>query len=64
MIVAHGSVVRCIVKLLNHMSDSEIEKFDVPTAMPYVFEFDAQLNVFSNQFKFAANIVFKLLSRC
>lgn len=40
LIVAHGNSLRGIVKELKGMTNEEIIKFNIPTAVPYVFEFD------------------------
>lgn len=43
LVVAHGNSLRGIVKHLKNLSDDEIVDLDLPTAVPYVFEFDARL---------------------
>lgn len=40
LVVAHGNSLRGIVKELRGMSNDEIIKFNIPTAVPYIFEFD------------------------
>ncbi len=45
MVVAHGNSLRGIVKTLKHMDDKEIVGFNIPTAVPYIFEFDDQMNL-------------------
>ena len=45
MIVAHGNSLRGIVKELRGMTNEEIIKFNIPTAVPYVFEFDDNMNL-------------------
>ncbi len=40
LVVAHGNSLRGIVKHLKNLSDDEIVCLDLPTAVPYVFEFD------------------------
>lgn len=42
LVVAHGNSLRGIVKELRNMSNDEIIKFNIPTATPYIFEFDDQ----------------------
>lgn len=42
LVVAHGNSLRGIVKELKGMSNEEIIKFNLPTAVPYIFEFDEQ----------------------
>lgn len=43
--VAHGTTVRSIVKVIMGLSVDAVQKFEVPTAIPYVITFDKQLNV-------------------
>lgn len=45
LVVAHGNSLRGIVKELRHMSNDDIIKFNLPTAVPYVFEFDDKLQL-------------------
>lgn len=45
MIVAHGNSLRGIVKELKGMSNDEIIKFNIPTAVPYIFEFNDNLEL-------------------
>ena len=45
MVVAHGNSLRGIVKELKHMGEDEIIKFNIPTAIPYIFEFDDKMNL-------------------
>lgn len=45
MVVAHGNSLRGIVKTLKGMSNEEIIGFNIPTAVPYIFEFDDQMNL-------------------
>ena len=44
LVVAHGNSLRGIVKNLKGISDSEIADLNIPTATPWVFEFDDRLN--------------------
>lgn len=45
LIAAHGNSLRGIVKYLRDMSEEEIIKFNIPTGIPYVFEFDDQMKL-------------------
>ena len=45
MVVAHGNSLRGIVKELKGMGEDEIIKFNIPTAIPYVFEFDDNMKL-------------------
>lgn len=44
LVVAHGNSLRAIVKYIKDISDSDIPTLNIPTAVPYVFEFDDNLN--------------------
>ncbi len=43
LVAAHGNSLRAIAKLLKNISDQDIASFNIPTAVPYVFEFDDNL---------------------
>lgn len=44
IIAAHGNTLRGLVKYIDNMSDTAIEKFDIPTGAPLVYELDAELH--------------------
>lgn len=50
LVVAHGNSLRGIIKHLKHISDEEIVKLSLPTAVPYVFEFSDELNLEKDYF--------------
>lgn len=50
LVAAHGNSLRGIVKHLKGISDSEIVKLNLPTAVPYLFEFDDELNLVRDTF--------------
>ena len=50
LVVAHGNSLRGIIKHLKHISDEEIVKLNLPTAIPYVFEFDDNMKVAGDYF--------------
>lgn len=50
LVVAHGNSLRAIVKHLKHISDEDIAELNLPTAVPYVFEFDDDLAVARDYF--------------
>ena len=50
LIAAHGNSLRAIIKYLKNMTDEEILKFNVPTGIPYVFEFDDNLKLLKDYF--------------
>lgn len=43
LVVAHGNSLRGIVKILKNISDEDIAALNLPTGVPYVFEFDDNL---------------------
>ena len=45
IVVAHGNSLRGIVKHLKHISYADISSLNIPTATPYVFEFDNDLQL-------------------
>ena len=45
LIVAHGNSIRSIIKHIENISDEDIMSVEIPTGVPYVFEFDNELNV-------------------
>lgn len=50
LVVAHGNSLRGIIKYLKHISDEDIVNLNLPTAVPYVFEFDDELSLMSDYF--------------
>jgi len=50
LIAAHGNSLRSIVKYLKNMSEAEIIAFNIPTGIPYVFEFDDDMNLVKDYF--------------
>jgi len=43
LVAAHGNSLRAVVKYLKNIDEDEILKFNIPTGIPYVFEFDDDL---------------------
>ena len=50
MVVAHGNSLRGIVKELRDMSNDEIIKFNIPTAVPYIFDFNDKMELQKHYF--------------
>ncbi len=50
LVAAHGNSLRALVMHLKNMSKDEILKFNIPTGIPYVFEFDDNLNFVKDYF--------------
>ena len=40
LIAAHGNSLRAIVKMLDNLTEDEIAKVNIPTAIPLVYELD------------------------
>lgn len=50
LVVAHGNSLRAIIKHLKQISDRNIADLNLPTAIPYVFEFDDKLKLVNDYF--------------
>ncbi|NDW10913.1 2,3-diphosphoglycerate-dependent phosphoglycerate mutase [Dysgonomonas sp. 520] len=50
LVAAHGNSLRGIIKYLKGISDEDIVSLNLPTAVPYVFEFDDDLNLVKDYF--------------
>ena len=50
IVVAHGNSLRAIVKHLSGMSEAEILKYNIPTAVPFVYEFDNDMKPLNNYY--------------
>jgi 2,3-bisphosphoglycerate-dependent phosphoglycerate mutase len=50
IVAAHGNSLRAIIKYLKNISDSEIVSLNLPTAVPYVFEFDDNIKPIKDYF--------------
>jgi 2,3-bisphosphoglycerate-dependent phosphoglycerate mutase len=50
IIAAHGNSLRALIMYLEKLSPDEILKTEVPTGKPKLYEFDADLNVLSNDY--------------
>jgi 2,3-bisphosphoglycerate-dependent phosphoglycerate mutase len=45
LIVAHGNSLRSITKYVENISDTDIPNVEIPTGMPIVYTFDAQMKL-------------------
>lgn len=45
IVVAHGNSLRGVVKHLKNISDEDIPSLNLPTGVPYIFEFDDKMNL-------------------
>jgi len=50
LVVAHGNSLRGIIKYLKNISDEDIISLNLPTAVPYVFEFDDNMKLVKDYF--------------
>lgn len=50
LVTAHGNSLRALVMHIKNMSREEILGFNIPTGIPYVFEFDDDLNFIKDYF--------------
>ena len=50
LVAAHGNSLRGIVKVLKGMDEQQILALNLPTGIPYVFEFDDQMNLQKDYF--------------
>lgn len=50
LVAAHGNSLRGIVKYLKNMGEKEIIDLNLPTGIPYIFEFDDQMNLLKDYF--------------
>jgi 2,3-bisphosphoglycerate-dependent phosphoglycerate mutase len=50
LVTAHGNSLRGIIKYLKNIPDEDIVHLNLPTAVPYVFEFDASMKLVNDYF--------------
>lgn len=50
IVAAHGNSLRGIIKYIKGISDADIVSLNLPTAVPYLFEFDDDMNLKSDRF--------------
>ena len=50
MIVAHGNSLRAIVKILKKISNKDIVNINIPTGIPYIFEFNDYFDIEKDYF--------------
>ncbi len=63
LVAAHGNSLRAVVKYLKNMSPEEILKFNIPTGIPYVFEFDKNLKLEKDYFLGDPETIKKLMDQ-
>lgn len=50
LVTAHGNSLRGIVMHLKNLSHDQVLELNIPTAVPYIFEFDDNLNLLNDYF--------------
>ena len=50
IVAAHGNSLRGIIKYLKNISNEDIISLNLPTGVPYVFEFDDNMNLIKDYF--------------
>ncbi len=61
IVSAHGNSLRGIVKYLKNISDEEITGLNLPTGIPYVFEFNPEMKLEKDYFLGDPEIIKKLM---
>ena len=61
LVAAHGNSLRWIVKALKGISDEDIVSLNLPTGVPYVFEFDDNMNLTKDYFLWDPEEIKKLM---
>ena len=61
LVAAHGNSLRGIVKILKNISNEDIVSLNLPTAVPYVFEFDDDMNLVKDYFLWDPEEIKKLM---
>lgn len=50
IICAHGNSLRALIKYMDNLSDEEVTKLEIPTAVPWVYELDKGLNTIKHYY--------------
>ena len=61
LVAAHGNSLRGIVKYLKNISNEDIVGLNLPTGIPYVFEFDDEMNLQKDYFLGNPEVIRKLM---
>ena len=63
LVSAHGNSLRALVMHLKNMSQEDILGFNIPTGIPYVFEFDNDMNLQKDYFLGDPETIKKLMEQ-
>lgn len=63
LISAHGNSLRALVMHLKNMSREEVLGFNIPTGIPYVFEFDDEMNLQKDYFLGDPEVIKQLMEQ-
>lgn len=61
LVAAHGNSLRAVIKYVKGISDADIVNLNLPTGIPYVFEFDDDLNLVKDYFLGDPEVIKKLM---
>jgi 2,3-bisphosphoglycerate-dependent phosphoglycerate mutase len=50
LVVAHGNSLRAIVKMIKGLSSEEVLKLNIPTGVPYIFQFNNKFELISDRY--------------
>tara|TARA_Y100000768_G_C23883003_1_gene636201 strand:+ start:221 stop:916 length:696 start_codon:yes stop_codon:yes gene_type:complete len=50
LIVAHGNSLRAIVKMIKNLSNEQVLKLNIPTGIPYIFQFDDKFKLVNDRY--------------
>ena len=61
LVAAHGNSLRAVIKHVKGISDEDIISLNLPTGIPYVFEFDDDVNFVKDYFLGDPEVIKKLM---
>ena len=62
LVAAHGNSLRGVLKYLKNISDQDILSINIPTGIPYVFEFDDHMNLQKDYYLGDPEVISKLMA--
>ena len=63
LVAAHGNSLRALIKYLKNMSNQEILEFNIPTGIPYVFEFGEDMKLWKDYFVGDPEVIRKMMEK-